>query len=147
MWVLYLHYCKVWTHPNNTVFLNHKFKYVCAAVSGLFFHYAHESKEKVFFRKSQYRLLAKYLQHSVRDSLYHWNKYQRVLIIIFATQSSDVLNTILSNKLEHHFSNIERTQTCSSIGDRTRTPYSWLWTIAHRTFNIVWPITNTEWWV
>ena len=96
MWVLYLHYCKVWTHPNNTVFLNHKFKYVCAAVSGLFFHYAHESKEKVFFRKSQYRLLAKYLQHSVRDSLYHWNKYQKVLIIIFATQSSDVSNTILS---------------------------------------------------
>ena len=35
-----------------------------------------------------------------------------------------------SNKLEHHFSNIERTQTCSYIGDRTKTPYYfWLRTI------------------
>ena len=29
-----------------------------------------------------------------------------------------------SNELEHHFSNIKRTQTCSSIDDRTRTPFS-----------------------
>ena len=42
-----------------------------------------------------------------------------------------------SNELEHHFSNIERTRTCSSIGDRTRTPYFWLRTIEHRTSNIV----------
>ena len=28
-----------------------------------------------------------------------------------------------SIELEHHFSNIERTRTCSSIGDRTRTPF------------------------
>ena len=28
-----------------------------------------------------------------------------------------------SNELKHHFSNIERTRTCSSIGDQTRTPY------------------------
>ena len=27
------------------------------------------------------------------------------------------------NQLEHHFSNIEQTRICSSIGDRTRTPY------------------------
>ena len=31
-----------------------------------------------------------------------------------------------SNELEHHFSNIERTRTCSSIGDRTQIPYFWL---------------------
>ena len=57
--------------PKQHCFLKTTNSNMCAAVSGLFFHYAHESKEKVFFRKSQYRLLAKYLQHSVRDSLYH----------------------------------------------------------------------------
>ena len=31
---------------------------------------------------------------------------------------------------------------CSSIGNRTRTPYFWLWTIEHQTSNIVRPITN-----
>ena len=31
-----------------------------------------------------------------------------------------------SNELKHHFSNIERTQMCSSIDDRTRTPEFWL---------------------
>ena len=30
------------------------------------------------------------------------------------------------NKLKHHFSNIKRTSTWSSIGDQTRTPYFWL---------------------
>ena len=34
---------------------------------------------------------------------------------------SDVLNTILSNELKHHFSNVEQTGTCSSIGDGTHT--------------------------
>ena len=43
-----------------------------------------------------------------------------------------------SNEPEHHFLNIEQTQTCSSIGDWTRTPYFWLWTIKHRTSNTVW---------
>ena len=33
--------------------------------------------------------------------------------------------------VEHHFSNIKRTQTFSSIGDRTRTPYFWLRTNEH----------------
>ena len=44
------------------------------------------------------------------------------------------------NKLEHHFLNIERTQLCSSIGDRgdrTRSPYFWLRTIEHRTLNLI----------
>ena len=41
-------------------------------------------------------------------------------------KDSDGSNTILSNELEHHFSNIERTRTCSLIGNRTRTPYFWL---------------------
>ena len=31
-----------------------------------------------------------------------------------------------SIELEHHFSNIERTRTCSFVDDRTRTPYFWL---------------------
>ena len=48
-----------------------------------------------------------------------------------------------SIELEHHFSNIERTRTCSFVGNRTRTPYFWLRTIEHRTSNIVRPITNT----
>ena len=44
------------------------------------------------------------------------------------------------------FSNIEQTRTCSSYGNRTRTPYFWLWTIKHRTSNIVLPITiNLDW--
>ena len=38
-----------------------------------------------------------------------------------------------SNELKHHFSNIERTRTCSSIGDRTLTPYFWLRIIEIRT--------------
>ena len=42
-----------------------------------------------------------------------------------------------SNELEHHFSNIEWTRTCSSIGDRTGTPYFWLRTIEHRTSNLI----------
>ena len=41
------------------------------------------------------------------------------------------------NELEHHFSNIERTRTCSSIGDRTRTPYFWLRTVEYRTSNLI----------
>ena len=31
-----------------------------------------------------------------------------------------------SIELEHHFSNIERTRTCSFFDDQTRTPYFWL---------------------
>ena len=46
-----------------------------------------------------------------------------------------------SIELEHHFSNIERTRTCSFVGVRTRTPYFWLRTIEHRISNIVRPIT------
>ena len=46
------------------------------------------------------------------------------------------------NELEHHFSNIKQTRTCSSYGYRTRTPYFWLWTIKHRTSNIVRRITK-----
>ena len=38
-----------------------------------------------------------------------------------------------SNELEHHFLNIERTQACSSIRDRTQSPFFWLQTIKHRT--------------
>ena len=44
-----------------------------------------------------------------------------------------------SNELKYHFSNIERTRTCSSIGYRTRTPYFWLRTIEHRTSNLIGP--------
>ena len=40
------------------------------------------------------------------------------------------------------FSNVERTWTCSSIGNRFRTPYFWLQTIEHQTSNIVQPITT-----
>ena len=36
-----------------------------------------------------------------------------------------------SNELKQHFSNIERTRTCSSISDRTLTPYFWIRTIEH----------------
>ena len=41
------------------------------------------------------------------------------------------------NELEHHFSNIERTQTCSSIGDRTQTSLFWLRMIENRTSNLI----------
>ena len=49
---------------------------------------------------------------------------------------SDGSNTILLNELEHHFSNIERTRTCSSIDDRTQTPEFWLRTNGHRLSNL-----------
>ena len=42
-----------------------------------------------------------------------------------------------ASELEHHFMNIKNTWTCSSIGDRTQTPYFWLRTIEHRTSNII----------
>ena len=42
-----------------------------------------------------------------------------------------------SNKLEHHFSNIEQTRTCSSIGDWTGTPYFLLWTNENWTLNLI----------
>ena len=41
-----------------------------------------------------------------------------------------------SNKLQHHFSNIERTRKYSSIDDQTRTPEFWLQTNGHRTSNL-----------
>ena len=47
-----------------------------------------------------------------------------------------MLVTPTSNQLELHFSNIERTLTCSFIDDRTRTPVFWLGTNGHRTSNI-----------
>ena len=34
-------------------------------------------------------------------------------------EKRDELNTISSNELKHHFSNVKRTRMCSSIGDRT----------------------------
>ena len=40
-------------------------------------------------------------------------------------------------KWDGHFSNIEQTRTCSSIGDRTRTPYFWLPTIKHQTSSLI----------
>ena len=40
-----------------------------------------------------------------------------------------------SNELKHHFSNIQRSRICSSIGDQTWTPYFWLRTIGHQTSN------------
>ena len=39
------------------------------------------------------------------------------------------------NKLEHHFSNIKQTRTCSTIGDRNRTPNFWFHTNGHQTWN------------
>ena len=56
----------------------------------------------------------------------------------------DLLN-YTSNRLGHHFSNIEWTRTCSCFDNRTRTPYIWV-----RTSNIVRPsnwirnVGNTE---
>ena len=41
-----------------------------------------------------------------------------------------------SNELEHHFLNIERTQTCSPFGNRTQTPYFWLQTIELQTIEL-----------
>ena len=46
-----------------------------------------------------------------------------------------------SNRLEHNFF-----EHCSSFGNRTRTPYFWLWMIEHRTLNIVRPITTVDLW-
>ena len=42
-----------------------------------------------------------------------------------------------SNELKHHFSNIEQTRTRLSIGNRTRTPFFWLWRNKHLTLNLV----------
>ena len=46
------------------------------------------------------------------------------------------------NKLKHNFLNVEQTRTCSSVSNRTRTPYFCLRTNELRTSNIVRPITN-----
>ena len=46
--------------------------------------------------------------------------------------SIDLLN-YSSNRLEHHFFNIEQTQMCSSVDNWTLTPYSWLRMIEHWT--------------
>ena len=42
----------------------------------------------------------------------------------------------LSNRLEHKFSNIVHTWTCSSFRNWIRTPYFWIRTIVHWTSNI-----------
>ena len=55
--------------------------------------------------------------------------------------SLDLLN-FSSNRLEHCFSNTERTWTCLASGNRTWTPCFWLQTIQHQTSNIVRPITS-----
>ena len=52
-----------------------------------------------------------------------WEKFKK---LVTASQISDGSNTILSNIERTRTSFIERTRTCSSIGDRTRTPYFWL---------------------
>ena len=54
---------------------------------------------------------------------------------------SNVLNTILSKieRTQTSFLNIERTRTCSTIGDQTRVPYFWLQTIEHQTSNLIGP--------
>ena len=61
------------------------------------------------------------------------NHYEKIKIEKVNNMVSDGSNTILSNidLLEHHFSNIEQTRTCSSIGDRTRLPKFWLRTNGH----------------
>ena len=38
------------------------------------------------------------------------------------------------NRMEHHFSNIEWTRTCSSFDNLNQTHYFWLWKNKHRTF-------------
>ena len=56
-----------------------------------------------------------------------------------STFISDRLNTILSNneRTETSFFEHWTTQTCSFIGDRTRTPFFWLRTNEHRTSNLI----------
>ena len=67
-------------------------------------------------------------------SLIHFNStcFWQFLVVMGQTQFYRT-----SNKLEHYFSNIERTQMCSSIGDRTQTPYFWFRTIEHQTSNLI----------
>ena len=55
------------------------------------------------------------------------------------------LQNYSSNWLEHHFTNSEWSRTCSSIENRTRTPYFRIRTIKYRTSNIVRPITKINW--
>ena len=56
-----------------------------------------------------------------------WNKNNSEIQYLFLVMGRTPFHGTL-NELEHHFSNIERTQTCSSIGDWTPTLYFW-----HRT--------------
>ena len=49
-----------------------------------------------------------------------------------------------SIELGHHFSNIERTRTCSFIGDRTRTPYFWIRTNGYQTSNLIGPLLDLQ---
>ena len=57
---------------------------------------------------------------------------------IYTYRNTNISDTLLATSVESNtiLSNIEQTRTlffCSSIGDRTRTPYFWLRTYEHRT--------------
>ena len=63
------------------------------------------------------------------------DKKLRLLVMALIFQKSLMLWKVLVmgrttfhrtlNKLEHHFFNIEQTQTCSFIGDQTQVPEFW----------------------
>ena len=69
-----------------------------------------------------------------------WIRYLGIKLFVFPLLSVVMGRTPFyrtPNELKHHFLNMERTRTCSSIGDRTRTPYFWLQTNKNQTLNII----------
>ena len=82
----------------------------------------------------------KKLFHIFHKWLFHQHSIVEKLIQTFLKWQTN------SNGFEHHFIeqrtnsniffNIKQTRSCSSIGDRTQTPYFWLQTNKHRTLNL-----------
>ena len=93
------------------------------------------------------RTRTSYFEHQMNFNvfIYWWSNLNTLFLALdYRTSNFEPNRAFTAYRTESNisFSNIERTQTCSSFGNRTRTPYFWLRTIEHRTSNIVRPITN-----
>ena len=70
--------------------------------------------------------------------------YNEILRFLFSLVMGRAPFYRTSIELEHHFSNIKRSRTCSTFGTRIRIPYLWLRKTEHRTSNVVRPVTGIE---
>ena len=79
--------------------------------------------------------------HRTNSNICFWTSNWNIWILDLNEQTSNIepnrplLNLLdySSNRRRHHFSNIDRTWTCSSFANRTQTPYFLLLTIENQT--------------